>query len=193
MSTIERGKIKDGAISLSFSMLTKGNYTTWAIKMKVNMQSHEVWRAVETTEKNLEDRMDKISLAVIYQGIPVDILMSLAEKRTTNEALEAIKITCQGAERVKTARTQTLKAEFDAMSMKESESLDDFFLKLSGLVTNIRDLGETIPESYIVKKLLRAVPTKFLQIASTIEQFGDLEMMSVEETLGSLKAHEERL
>ena len=48
-------------------------------------------------------------------------------------------------------------------------------------------------EAYVVKKLLRAVPSKFLQIASTIEQFGDLEKMTVEETIGSLKAHEERL
>lgn len=61
------------------------------------------------------------------------------------------------------------------------------------MVTNIRALGETIDESYVVKKLLRAVPTKFLQIASTIEQFGNLESMSVEEAVGSLKAHEERL
>ncbi|XP_074351734.1 uncharacterized protein LOC141690877 [Apium graveolens] len=101
--------------------------------MKVNMQAHGVWRAVETTEKNLEDKIDKIALAVIYQGIPEDIHLSLAEKRTAKKAWEATKITCQGAERVKTATIQTLKAEFEAMSMKESESLDDFYLKLSGL------------------------------------------------------------
>ncbi|XP_074373433.1 uncharacterized protein LOC141713757 [Apium graveolens] len=50
-----------------------------------------------------------------------------------------------------------------------------------------------VEETYVVKKLLRAVPAKFLQIASTIEPFGDLEAMSVEEIVGSLKAHEERL
>lgn len=77
--------------------------------------------------------------------------------------------------------------------MKDSESLDDFYLKLSGLVTNIRALGETFSESYIVKKLLRAVPTKFLQIAATIQQFGNLEIMNVQEAIGSMKALEESL
>ncbi|XP_074328413.1 uncharacterized protein LOC141666321 [Apium graveolens] len=48
-------------------------------------------------------------------------------------------------------------------------------------------------ETNVVKKLLRAVPSKYLQIASIIEQFGDMESMSVEEVLGRLKAHEERL
>lgn len=47
-------------------------------------------------------------------------------------------------------------------------------------------------EAYVVKKMLRAVPSRFLQIVSTIEQFGNLETMSIDEVIGSLKAHEER-
>lgn len=58
---------------------------------------------------------------------------------------------------------------------------------------NICALGEKIGEEYLVKKLLRVVPSKFLQITSTIEQFGNIEVMTIEETVGSLKAHEERL
>ncbi|XP_074364457.1 uncharacterized protein LOC141705355 [Apium graveolens] len=63
--------------------------------------------------------------------------------------------------------------------MKDSEQLDDFCMKLNGLVTKIRSLGEKITEEYV--------------IASAIEQFGNLEVMTVEEVIGSLKAHEERL
>lgn len=48
-------------------------------------------------------------------------------------------------------------------------------------------------ESYTVKKFLRSVSSKFLQITSTIEQFGDLKTMTMEEAVGSLKAHEERI
>ncbi|XP_074352037.1 uncharacterized protein LOC141691197 [Apium graveolens] len=79
------------------------------------------------------------------------------------------------------------------MNMKDTDPLDEFYLKLNAVVTNIRALGEGVEESYVVKKLLRAVPNKFLQIASTIEQFENLESMMVEEAIGSLKAHEERL
>ncbi|XP_074328282.1 uncharacterized protein LOC141666185 [Apium graveolens] len=86
-----------------------------------------------------------------------------------------------------------MKANFESLSMKESELIDDFFMRLNGLVTNIRVLGEEVSESYVVEKLLRSVPPKFLQITSTIEQFGDLDKMMVEEAAASLKAHEERL
>lgn len=79
------------------------------------------------------------------------------------------------------------------MIMKESELIEEFCLKMNGLFTNIRALGEEVFESYVVKKLLRSVPTKFLQITSTIEQFGDLDNMTVEEAVASLKADEERV
>lgn len=130
---------------------------------------------------------------MIYQGIPEEMMLSLADKETTKDAWEAIKTLCQGTDRVKKAKIQNLKSEFEALTMKEDDMIDDFHMKMNGIVTNIRALGEEMSESYIVKKLLRAVPAKFLQITSTMEQFADLETMTAEEVVASLKAHEERI
>ncbi|KAL8091879.1 hypothetical protein AgCh_034225 [Apium graveolens] len=105
------------------------------------------WYKSKDTEATADDRTDKIALAAIYQGIPEDILLALAEKKTAKEAWEAIRTMFQGAERVRTAKVHTLKAEFEAMAMRETDSLDDFYLKMSGIVTNIRTLGEEITES----------------------------------------------
>ncbi|XP_074342952.1 uncharacterized protein LOC141680695 [Apium graveolens] len=134
-----------------------------------------------------------MALAIIYQSIPEEILLSVAEKKSAEEAWEAIKTMCVGVDRVKKAKVQTLRSELESLTMKETEQIDDFCMRLCGIVTNICVLGEIMEESYVVKKLLRAVPAKYLQIASTIEQFGNLEEMTVEETLGRLKAHEERI
>ncbi|KAI3788194.1 hypothetical protein L2E82_00924 [Cichorium intybus] len=186
---------KDGQITLHYPMLSRNNYAAWAIKMRVFMQAQGVWDAVEPRTANtvVEVKKDKMALAAIYQGIPEDLLLSLAEKKTAKEAWEALKTMFMGADRVKTARIQTLKAEFEALSMKESEGVDEFAVKVSNIVSTMRTLGDNVDESYVVKKLLRAVPTKFLQIASTLEQFGDLDKMTVEEVIGRLKAHEERM
>lgn len=69
---------------------------------------------------------------------------------------------CLGADRVKKMRVQTFKATFENLNMKEIELIDDFCMKLNGLVTNIRTLGEIVEEAYVVKKLLRVMPPKFL-------------------------------
>lgn len=191
---MDGNKLK-GSVGLSYPTLTRENYTAWSMKMRVFMQAHGVWDAIELSDPKatVDGKIDKVALAMIYQAIPEEVLLSLADKKTSKEAWDAIKTLCQGADKVKKAQIQTLKAEFEAMSMKDSDPLEDFYMKMNGLVSNIRALGEEMSESYVVKKLLRAVPSNFLQIASTIEQFGDLETMSIEEAIGSLKAHEERL
>ncbi|GJU61828.1 zinc finger, CCHC-type containing protein [Tanacetum coccineum] len=84
------------------------------------------------------------------------MLLSLAEKETAKETWTTLKTMYMEADRVKTTRVQTLKAEFEVLSMKETESVDEFATKLSNVVSNIRALGEKIEETYVVKKLLRA-------------------------------------
>lgn len=167
------------------------------MKMKAYMDAQGVWGAIETNDskekgEKVEPRINKMALAAIYQGLPEDILLAVAEKKTAKEAWEAIKTMSLGAERVKQAKVQTLRAELDTLSMAETESLDDFCIKLFGIVTNIRVLGETVDEISVVKKLLRAVPSKYVNIASTIEQFEKIEEMTVEHIVGRLKAHDER-
>ena len=85
-----------------------------------------------------------MALAAIYQGIPEEILLSIAEKKTAKDAWEAIKVLCMGAERVKVAKVQTLRTEFESLNMKETDELEDFCMKLNGIVTNIRILGESV-------------------------------------------------
>ncbi|XP_074342858.1 uncharacterized protein LOC141680565 [Apium graveolens] len=174
---MDTGKAKAGSIGLTYPVLAKSNYTSWALKMKVFMQAQGVWTAMEPSDAKapLDDKIDKVALAMIYQGIPEDMLLSIADKKTAKEGWEAIRLMCQGADRVKRAKIQTLKAEFESLRMDDSEQLEDFYMKLNGLVSTIRALGEEMGEAYVVKKLLHAVPSRFLQIASTIEQFGDLE------------------
>ena len=75
-----------------------------------------------------------------------------------------------GAEKVKKAKAQTLKSEFESLNMKDSENLDDFCMKLNGLVANIRALGETIGEEYVVKKMLRALPTSFCKLSQPLSK-----------------------
>lgn len=103
LNTMEVVKGKEGSLSLNYSMLSKTNYTAWALKMKIFMQAHGIWEAVEPTDPKatIEEKMDKVAKAAIFQAIPEDRLLSLAEKKTEKETWMAIKTMCLGAERVK--------------------------------------------------------------------------------------------
>jgi hypothetical protein len=77
--------------------------------------------------------------------------------------------------------------------MSYAESVDDFAAKFTTLVGRIRELGDPMEEKYVVKKLLRVVSKKYINVASSIGMFCDMNKMSMEEAFGSVKAHEELL
>ena len=65
----------------------------------------------------------------------------------------------EGVERVKEEKMQTLKSEFKAIRMKDGESIDDFAMKLTTIVSSIHSLG-VVEEISVIKKFLQAVPPR---------------------------------
>jgi hypothetical protein len=183
---------------LQYPMLSEseGNYGAWAIKMEAYLRAQGVWDAVAAKDpREVSPRKDQMALAAIYQAIPEGklFLLSRQQQKTAKSAWEALRTMHIGDQRLRDAKLQTLRLQFEGLRMKETESVEDFAARLTTVVNKIQAVGESIPEPYVVKKFLRAVPTKYLQVASAIEQFSDLDTMTVQEVLGRLKAHEERL
>ena len=77
--------------------------------------------------------------------------------------------------------------------MKESDNIDSFFTHVIGLLTQIRNHGETLQERRIVEKILRVLPSRFHVIVTTMEETKDLSKFSVDELHASLITHEHRL
>jgi hypothetical protein len=72
---------------------------------------------------------------------------------------------------------------------RSREDVDDFALRLSGLVQQLaRHDDDDIDEHKSVEKYLRVAPKKYTQIALSMETLLDLSTMSIEEVTGQLKA-----
>lgn len=74
----------------------------------------------------MDERKDRMARAAIYQAIPEDVLLMLAEKDTAKEAWETLKMMHMGTDRVKEAKIQILRSDFEVIRMKDGESVDDF-------------------------------------------------------------------
>ena len=62
--------------------------------------------------------------------------------------------------------------------MEEDESFKEFYAKLKDIVNLEFNLGETIPEPKIVRKVLRSLPERFHAKITTIEELKDIEKNS---------------
>jgi hypothetical protein len=86
-----------------------------------------------------------------------------------------------------------LKSEFDALRMKEDESVDSYAGKLMSMSVRYANLGGSLDDAVLVKKILDTVPERFINVIAGIEQFFDLKKIAFDEVVGRLKAFEERM
>jgi hypothetical protein len=94
---------------------------------------------------------------------------------------------------VQEANAQKPLKEFELITFKGGESIDDFAMRLSTLITKLCELGETVEKVCIVKKFFCVVPMRYSQITYSIEMFSDLDTMTIKELSGKLRAAEDRV
>ena len=74
--------------------------------------------------------------------------------------------------------------------MKKDESFDEFYAKLKEIVNSAFNLGETIPEPKIMRKVLRSLPERFHAKITTIEELKDNDKIPSTKLVGNLQTYE---
>ena len=70
--------------------------------------------------------------------------------------------------------------------MEEDELFDEFYAKLKDIVNLAFNLGETILEPKIVRKVLRSLPERFHAMITAIEELKDTNRIHLTELVGNL-------
>ena len=83
-----------------------------------------------------------------------------------------------------------LATTFKNIRMHENQTFSFFDFELSDIVNYSFNLGETIPDSKIVRKILRSLPKRFRTKAIIIEESKDINSMRVDELVGSIQTYE---
>ena len=70
--------------------------------------------------------------------------------------------------------------------MEEDESFDEFFAKLNDIINSTFNLGETILETKVVRKVLKSLPERFHAKITAIEESKDIDKIPLIELVGNL-------
>ena len=179
------------AVTSSIFSLTSTKYHLWAMRMEVYLEAHGLWESIMGTETNR--KKDQQALSAILNSVSESVSFQLDVKKTTKENWETIRILHVGVDHVVQSKIQSLRREFENLAMKKDEKVSDFSSRFTKIISELRDLGERLEEKEAVAKLLRSMPVKYDSLTFSLEQFGNMRGLSVDEVIGSLRVHEQRL
>ena len=91
---------------------------------------------------------------------------------------------------VKDSKLQRLTTSFEKIKMEEDESFDEFYAKLKDIVNSTFNLGETIPEPKVVRKVLKFLLERFHAKITTIKESKDIDKIPFIELVGNLQTYE---
>ena len=74
--------------------------------------------------------------------------------------------------------------------MEEDETFDEFYTKLKDILNSAFNLGESIAESKIIRKIIRSLPERFHAKITVIEEVKDIDKIPLTELLGNLQTYE---
>ena len=100
---------------------------------------------------------------------------------------EKFMTTYEGTKAVKNSKFQRLITSFEEIKIEADESFDEFYVKLKDIVNSAFNLGVTIPEPKIVRKVLRSLSERFHAKITAIEELKDIDQIPLTELVGNLQ------
>nr|GEX75223.1 copia-type polyprotein [Tanacetum cinerariifolium] len=156
-----------------FPRLTKDNNGSWCIRMKALLGSYDVW---EIVEKGIEKVDDESSLNATQR---VDLQKA---RKNDQSALMLINQFLDDAMFEKVSNATTSKEAW--------EILQNTF---KGIDKVKKRNGKSLSDTRVIEKILCSLPPSFDYIVVAIEESKDIDSMTIDQLMGSLQAHEEKL
>jgi len=195
--------------SVQVPVFSGENYEFWCIKMKTLFVFIDLWDIIESgyqmpestsslteaQQKELKENKSKDAeaLEMIQRKVSETIFPRIMGETRAKEAWDILQEEFQGDKKVRAIKLQTFRREFENMRMKENEGVKDYSTRFLELVNQMKAYGEDMTDRRIFEKILISLPEKFDPMVAVIEETKDLSSLGIQELLGSLKSHEQRL
>jgi len=123
-------------------------------------------------------------------AIPHGEYMKMSDKSTAKATFASLCANYEGSKKVREAKALMLVHQYELFKMKYDESIEQMYSRFQTLVSGLQILKKSYVASYHVRKILRSLPARWRPKATSIEEAKDLNTLSVEDLVSSLKVHE---
>ena len=143
------------------------------------------WDEAKINKTNFNNR----ALNSLFSAVTNEEFKKISSTEITKEAWTIFETTYEGTKVVKDSKFQRHTTRFEEIKMEEDESFNEFYAKLQDTVNSAFNLGETIPEPKIVRKVLRSLPERFHIKITAIGESKDIDKIPLIELVGNLQTY----
>jgi len=140
-------------------------------------------------EKKMYKKHDKIR-GILVAALPHKQYLKMSDKSTTKAMFASLCSNYEGNKKVREVKAIMLVHQYELFKMKEDEDIETMHLRFPTLVYGLQILKKSYVAFDHVNKILRSLPAKWRPKVSAIEEAKDLNTLSVEDLISSLKCHE---
>ncbi|XP_071721692.1 uncharacterized protein [Rutidosis leptorrhynchoides] len=207
-------RIEEGGSTTRPSLLTESNYDYWKNRMKwfLKSQDEAIWRATQVlwkpptvTADGVEDiksedqwtigeralcTANSKAVGIIQCAVRPSVYKIIQNFETAKESWDALQLTYEGSSSVKQSKLHIISNRFESLTMKDDETIAEFEKNLRYIANESTALGEVIPESKLVRKVLISLPEKFNSKMDAISESTEFKNLRFDDLMGKIRTYE---
>src|ERR1044072_321834 len=130
------------------------------------------------------------AITILLNTISYAEYEKITNKESAKSIFDSLQMTHKGNSQVKETKALALIQKYEAFGMEEEESVETMFSRFQMLVAGLRVLDKGYSTADHVKKIIRSLPAKWRPMVTALKMAKDLNKISLEELISSLRSHE---
>ncbi|KAH9649048.1 Integrase catalytic domain-containing protein [Citrus sinensis] len=218
MATLNDSTFREGQSTTRPPFFDGNDYAYWKTRMRIYLQAldYEIWEVVcdgpfmpmfkdvvgdyipKPSSQWSESEKRKMSLNskamnALFCALDKKEFHRVSSCESAQEIWNKLEVVYEGTSQVKESKINRYTRQYDLFQMEQNENVYSMYTRFTDIVNTLGVLGKTFSNSEKVKKIIRSLPKEWRPKKTAIEEAKDLNILPLDDLIGSLISYEEDL
>ncbi|KAH9767789.1 hypothetical protein KPL71_011399 [Citrus sinensis] len=218
MATQNDSTFREGQSTTRPPYFDGNDYPYWKTRMRIYLQAldYEIWEIVndgpfmpltknevgEDIPKSSRDwnefekrkaSLNSKAMNALFCALDKKEFHRVSSCESANEIWHKLEVVYEGTNQVKESKISRYTRQYELFQMEQNENVYSMYTRFTDIVNTLGALGKTFSNSEKVKKIIRSLPKEWRPKRTAIEEAKDLNVLPIDDLIGSLISYEEDL
>ncbi|KAH9768444.1 hypothetical protein KPL71_011606 [Citrus sinensis] len=218
MATQNDSTFREGQSTTRPPYFDVNDYPYWKTRMRIYLQAldYEIWEIVNDgpfmplTKNEVGEDIPKPSrewnefekrktslnskaMNALFCALDKKEFHRVSSCESANEIWHKLEVVYEGTNQVKESKISRYTRQYELFQMEQNENVYSMYTRFTDIVNTLGALGKTFSNNEKVKKIIRSLPKEWIPKRTAIEEAKDLNVLPIDDLIGSLISYEEDL